>query len=450
MQYILKGKSVVTMGSRGIIRDGCIVIENSWIIDVGRYSDIKGKYHGYEVLKMEDCILMPGLINTHTHIAMSLLRGYADDLQLSEWLEKWVWPLEAKMTEKDIYIGAKLSALEAIKGGTTTVCSMYHYKYDYNEARAVYESGLRGVISHTFFDWRKDEDYKLMEDLIRKWHGKGGWRIKAAASPHAPYTVSPKYLMEIREYVNEKNMELRDEEKIIMHIHVAETRDEAKTVKEKYNVETEMGLFKYLNDIGFLSEDVLAAHCIWLTDEDIAIMKTRDVKVSHNPVSNLKLASGISPITKLLDAGVTVSLGTDGPCSNNTLDMFETMKIASLIQKGVTLNPTALPAEETLKMTTINGAKALKWDTHIGSIEVGKKADIIAVELGKPHLTPIYSELSHLVYAVRCGDVKHVIIDGEIVMENRSIKTLREEEVIREAEKAKEELINRLRGEVKR
>ncbi|MEM3615150.1 MAG: amidohydrolase [Candidatus Methanomethylicia archaeon] len=444
MQYIILAKAIVTMGEKGIIRDGGIVIENGEIIDVDHAWKIRSRYSGgYERIDAKDCILMPGLINTHTHAAMSLLRGYADDLQLHEWLEKWIWPLEAKMTEWDIYVGAKLSALEAIKTGTTTICSMYHHKPKYNEAKAIYESGLRGVISHVFFDWRINEDYKSMEDLISNWHGRGGGRIKVAASPHAPYTVNPKNLMEIKEYIDNKNENL--DEEIIIHIHTAETRDETRIVKEKYDVDTDLGILKYLNDLGFLSENVLAAHCVWLTNEDIKVLRERNVKVSHIPISNLKLASGISPIPKLMENNILVSLGTDSQCSNNTIDMFETMKIASLLQKGITLNPTIIPSEEAIKMATVNGAKALRWDGKIGKIEIGKRADIIAINIKKPHLTPIYNEKSHIVYAARSGDVKHVIIDGKIVMEDYEVKTIDEEEVIAEAEKIKEELINRLR-----
>ncbi|MCX8169384.1 MAG: amidohydrolase [Candidatus Methanomethylicia archaeon] len=446
MQYILRGKSIVTMGSKGIIRNGCIVIEDGIIVDVDEENKIKSKYHGYDVVDARNCILIPGLINTHTHIAMSLLRGYADDLQLHEWLEKWIWPIEAKIGGREIYIGAKLSILEAIRSGTTTICSMYHYKEDYNEARAIYEAGVRGIISHPFFDWRINEDYKLTEDLIRNWHGKNNWRIKVAVSPHAPYTVSPKNLIEIKEYVKNINLNYSGKERIIIHIHVAETKDEMKIVNEKYNVDTSKGLFKYLNDIGFLSEEILAAHCVWLTNTDIEVMKKMKVKVSHNPISNLKLASGISPIVKMLEEGIVVSLGTDGPCSNNTLDIFETMKIASLLQKGITLNPTVVPAMETIKMATINGAIALGLNEIIGSIEIGKKADIVAIEIGKPHLTPIYNEVSHIAYAVRYGDVKHVIVDGKFIMEDRNIKTLNEVEVIKEAEEVKDELINKMRG----
>jgi len=435
----------VTMGSRGIIRDGYVVIEDGYIIDVGESSRIKAEYHRYEEIDAGDCIIMPGLINTHTHMAMSLLRGYADDLPLHEWLEKWIWPLEAKMNDRDIYIGAKLSALEAIKSGTTTICSMYHHRREYNEAKAVLESGLRGVISHVFFDWRIDEDYKLMDDLVENWHGKENWRIKVAVSPHAPYTVNPKNLMEIRDYVEELNRDRNEEEKVITHIHVAETRDEAKIVNEKYGVDTSRGLFTYLNQIGFLSENVLAAHCVWLTDMDIEVMRRSGVKVSHNPISNLKLASGISPIKRLIDEGITVSLGTDSSCSNNTIDMFETIKIAALLQKGITLNPTVIPAIKAIEMATINGAKALNWSMSIGRIEVGMKADIIAIELKKPHLTPIYNEVSHIAYAVRSGDVKHVIVDGRIIMEDGKVKTLNEEDTLMEAEKAKEELMDRLK-----
>ncbi len=438
-------KSIVTMSRLGNIRNGAVVIENDKIIDVGKADEIKRKYPRYELIKALDCIIVPGLINTHTHIAMSLLRGYADDLPLHEWLEKWIWPLESKMTSRDIYIGALLASIEAVKMGTTTINSMYHYFPDYNEAKAISEVGLRGVISHVCFSWRKEHDFKQLDDLIKNWHGKNDWRIRAAISPHAPYTVDPKYMVELRNYADEVNKEaVHDYEKAIWHIHVAETREEAKIIEKNFNVKVDEGVVKYLYDLGVLKEDTVAAHCVWLTDKDIDALKRTNVKVAHNPISNLKLASGISPINKLINEKIVVSLGTDSACSNNLLDMFETMKIAALLQKGVTLDPTVIPAKKALEMATIEGAKALNWSSQIGSIEPGKKADLIIIELNKPHLKPFYNEFSHIVYAVRSLDVRDVIIDGKIIVENHQLKTVDEEWILKEAEKVKDKLIEKL------
>ncbi|MCD6154713.1 MAG: amidohydrolase [Candidatus Verstraetearchaeota archaeon] len=446
MEYIIVSKSIVTMGRRGILKDGAIVTEDDRIIDIGRIEEMKRKYPRYEKIDASNCILLPGLINTHTHIAMSLLRGYADDLKLHEWLNNWIWPLEKEMTDRDIYVGGLLAAIEALRMGTTTINTMYHHHPEYNEVRAIYETGMRGVASHTCFSWRIEEDYKMLEDLIRKWHGKGSWRIRAAVSPHAPYTVSPKHLKELKEYVDAKNMEVEaDYEKLIWHIHTAETKNEPEMIKEKFNVDVSGGVLKYLYDLKVLGEEVLAAHCVWLTEEDVEVMKKTRTKVSHNPISNLKLASGISPIYKLIDAGITVSLGTDSACSNNALDMFETMKAAALIQKGLTMNPTVISADEALKMATVKGAEALNWSSQIGRLEIGMKADIIAVELDKPHLTPLYNEISHIVYAAKGLDVKHVMVDGKIIMENYKIKTVDEEEIMKEAEKTKEKLLEKVK-----
>jgi len=451
LEYIIHGKSIVTMSKHGIIKNGAIVIEGEEIIDLGKYDEIKPKYSGYEVIDASNCIVLPGLINAHTHMAMSLLRGYADDLMLHEWLEKWIWPLESKMTSKDVYIGALLASIEAIKMGTTTVNTMYHYYPDYNEAKAIYETGLRGVISHVCFSWREKEDIERLDHLIRNWHGKDNWRIRAAISPHAPYTVSPEYMVKLREYANKINEKAeKDYEKAIWHIHLAETKDEAKKIEENFKVKIKGGIIEYLQILNVLKEDVIAAHCVWLTEEDIKILSKNKVKVAHNPISNLKLASGISPIEKLLKNNIVVALGTDSACSNNLLDMFETMKIAALLQKGVLLNPTAIKAEEALKMATINGAKALSWESQIGSIEKGKKADLITIELQKPHLKPLFNEVSHIVYAVRSLDVRDVIINGKIIMENHQIKTVDEEWILREVEKVKDNLLERLHeGEAK-
>ncbi|RLE56155.1 MAG: hypothetical protein DRJ30_02710 [Candidatus Methanomethylicota archaeon] len=229
------------------------------------------------------------------------------------------------------------------------------------------------------------------------------------------------------------------------HIHTAETKNEPEMIKEKFNVDVSGGVLKYLYDLKVLGEEVLAAHCVWLTEEDVEVMKKTRTKVSHNPISNLKLASGISPIYKLIDAGITVSLGTDSACSNNALDMFETMKAAALIQKGLTMNPTVISADEALKMATVKGAEALNWSSQIGRLEIGMKADIIAVELDKPHLTPLYNEISHIVYAAKGLDVKHVMVDGKIIMENYKIKTVDEEEIMKEAEKTKEKLLEKVK-----
>jgi len=445
VNLIITGGTVMTMSNRGTLRDGAVVIEDNMIIDVGECQKLKGKYRGYEKIDAEGKVVLPGLVNTHQHAAMSILRGYADDYPLKEWLEKWIWPLERHMTGYDYYVGALLTAVESIMSGTTTVNTMYFYKDEYNEARAFAEVGIRGIIGHGCLSWRKDSDRKDLEDLAKNWHGKNEDVIRVSVDPHAPYTVDPQYLKELRVVTADINEKYGSpSQPITWHMHVAETFDESKKIEDAFGISIKAGVVEYLDSLGVLRDDMVAAHCVSLTKRDIELLAKRRVKVSHNPVSNLKLASGISPVPSLLGAGVTVSLGTDSASSNNVADMFEVMKLTALLHKGVNGNPTLLPAQSVLKMATIDGAKALCWDGQIGSIEVGKKADIVIVDFDKPHLCPVYNEASHLVYAVKGADVETVLVNGRIVMENRKVKTVDVREVMRKATKAKADILERL------
>ncbi|KPV62800.1 MAG: N-ethylammeline chlorohydrolase [Candidatus Bathyarchaeota archaeon BA2] len=450
MDLIIDGGTVVTMGSKGIIRDGTVVVENSHIVDVGKSHDLKRKYHGHEKINAKGKVVIPGLINTHQHAAMSILRGYADDYPLKEWLEKWIWPMEKHMTGRDIYVGALLNAVESIMGGVTTVNTMYHYAKDGSEAEAFAEAGLRGVVGHVCFSWRKDEDRKALRELAKDWHGKANGLIRASVDPHATYTVDPEYMKELREITNELNEKYGSPDSPIMwHMHVAETEDETEKIRQAFNISIQGGVVEYLDSLDVLGSDIVATHCVALTQRDIKILKKRGVKVSHNPISNLKLASGISPVPSLIKAGVTVALGTDSSCSNNNSDMFGVMKTAALLHKGVHKDPTLLPAEQALQMATIEGAKALLWDRQIGSIEIGKIADLAIVDFKKPHLCPLFNEISHLVYSARASDVDTVLINGKIVMENREVTTVDVHKVLGMTEKTKESLLARLGEENK-
>jgi len=433
------------------IRQGAIAIEDKVIVDIGRTHELRRKYgRGYEKIDAEDKVVTPGLINTHQHAAMSLLRGYADDLPLQEWLEKWIWPIEKHATAHDVYIGALLTAIESIMGGTTTVNTMYHYTPEENEAKAFADAGLRGVIGHVCFSWRKNEDRKALEDLAKNWHNKADGLIRVSVDPHAPYSVDSEYMKELKVIREELNNKYGSEKApIICHIHAAETSDEMEKIRKAFKTQFKNGVMAYLDSLGVLDERLIAAHCVALTDKDMAIMKKRNVKVSHNPISNLKLASGISPVPKMLKKGITVSLGTDSPCSNNTADMFEIMKTTAIIHKGINKNPTVMPAEQVLEMATIEGAKALSWENEIGSIEAGKKADLSIISLKRPHLCPLYSEASHLVYAAKASDVETVIINGRIVMENGKLTMLNIEKVMDVVEKAKNNLLSKLNTNVK-
>jgi 5-methylthioadenosine/S-adenosylhomocysteine deaminase len=354
------------------------------------------------------------------------------------------------MTAHDIYTGALLTAIESIMGGTTTVNTMYHYTPEENEAKAFADAGLRGIIGHVCFSWRKNEDVKALEDLAKNWHKKANGLIRISVDPHSPYTVDPEYMKELKEKREELNQKYGSEKaSIIFHTHIAETTDEHEKIRKAFNVQLKGGVMEYLDSLGVLDERVIAAHCVALTDKDIEIMKKRKVNVSHNPISNLKLASGVSPVTDMLGKGITVSLGTDSPCSNNAADMFEVMKTAAILHKGINKNPTIMPAEKVLEMATIEGAKALSWDNEIGSIEVGKKADLSIISLKKPHLCPIYNEASHLVYAAKASDVETVIINGKIVMENRKLTTLSIEKIMDMVEKSKNMLLSKLNTNVK-
>ncbi|MFQ5999275.1 MAG: amidohydrolase [Candidatus Bathyarchaeia archaeon] len=445
MSLIIDGGTVVTMGRKGIIRDGAIVVEDSRIIDVGKSAELKRKYPSYEKISAKGKVVIPGLVNTHQHAAMSLLRGYADDFPLKEWLENWIWPLEKHMTGRDIYVGALLTALESIMGGTTTVNTMYHYAKGGNEAEAFAEAGLRGVIGHVCFSWRKDEDRRALRTLAKDWHGKANGLLRVSVDPHAAYTVDPEYMKELREITEELNEKYGSPNSPIMwHMHVAETQDEPEKIRQAFNVSIQGGVVEYLNSLGVLGNDVIATHCVALTKRDIEILEEKEVKVSHNPVSNLKLASGISPVPTLIKAGVTVALGTDSSCSNNNTDMFGVMKTAALLHKGVYKDPTLLPAEQALRMATIEGAKALLWDRRIGSIEIGKSADLAIVDFKKPHLCPLFNEVSHLVYSAGASDVDSVLINGKIVMENREVTTMDVHKVMEMTEKTKESLLARL------
>jgi 5-methylthioadenosine/S-adenosylhomocysteine deaminase len=449
MNIIIEGANIIPMKKQKTIRDGAIVIENTEIIDVGKTRDIKRKYpSGYLRINAKNKVVIPGFVNTHQHAAMSLLRGYADDLSLKQWLEKWIWPLERLIRGEDIYLGALLTAVESVMSGITTVNTMYHYTENENEAKAFAQMGIRGVIGHVCFSWRKKEDKKALEHLARNWHGKKGGLIRVSVDPHSPYTVDPEYMQELRQLTKELNARYGSPENpIIWHIHVAETHDEKEKIQKNFDVQLRGGVLEYLNSLGVLGSDVVAAHCVALTPKDIQIIKKRKVKVSHNPVSNLKLGSGISPVPQMLREGVTVALGTDSPCSNNNTDMFFLMKTTALLHKGIIGDPTILPAEQILKMATIDGAEALSWKNHIGSIEPGKKADLTIINFNKPHLCPLYSEVSHIIYAANPSDVDTVIINGKIIMENRKLLTINVSKLMERVEKAKKDLLTRLSKE---
>ena len=384
-----------------------------------------------KIIDATDKILLPGLVNTHTHLSMTLFRGLADDLALDEWLNDNIWPVEANLNGYYCFIGALLGAVELIKSGTTTFSDMYFYMEDV--AKAVDESGLRAVLSYGMIDFGDEEKRKAeIEEnmnLFKNCNDTADGRIKVFFGPHSPYTASEELLKEVRR--------LADETGIGIHIHVSETQ------KEIDDVSAEKGLrpFEYLDSIGLLGPDVVCAHSVWLSDREIEIIKEKDVKISHNPCSNMKLASGIAPVSKLLENDICVAIGTDGASSNNNLDLIEELKTASLLQKVATLDPKVLTSDEAVAMGTINGARALGLDDEIGTVEVGKKADLILIDTNCANMVPDSSNLSsNIIYAANGSNVDTTICNGQILMENKELTTLDEQEIYQKAREAIDQL----------
>ncbi|MBP2030471.1 5-methylthioadenosine/S-adenosylhomocysteine deaminase [Methanohalophilus levihalophilus] len=415
---LIKNGYVLTMDpSKGDLGNGEVAIDGNKIVYVG------DSYEGSaeNVIDAKGMVVMPGLVNTHTHAGMALLRGYADDLPLSSWLEDHIWPVEAKLTPEDLYIGTKLACLEMIKSGTTCFADMYIHMD--NVAKAVEECGIRAALSYGMIDLGDKEkaEHELKEGkrFVCEFNGAADGRITAMYGPHAPHTCSRDFLIRVREQARKDNVKV--------HIHVLETEAELNQMKTQFG----MCSVNMLDEAGFLDGDVLAAHCIWLSGGDMDILRDRCVNVSHNPVSNMKLASGIAPVPELLDRGVNVSLGTDGCASNNNLDMFEEMKMAALLHKVNSMDPTVVDARTVLEMATVNGAQAL--GIQAGMLKEGNFADLIIVDMNQPHLTPLYDVASHLVYSARGSDVVTTIVNGQLLMKDGVVLPMDENEVLKNA-----------------
>lgn len=430
MSILIKNCSIISMVSpEEIYRTGQIEIEGDTINYAGTVRETEQKFD--RVIDGRGMVAMPGLINCHTHTSMSLLRGYGDDMPLMKWLTERVWPVEENLTGEDVYWGAALSIAEMLRSGTTAFADMY-FLMD-NVAQIVEESGIKADLSIGMVS--SGDDWKERIDNCRKfynqWNGKAEGRIAVSLGPHAPYTCVPDFLKMVKE--------LSDELDAKVHIHLAETKDEIEKIKGKYN-KTPM---EYVEDIGLLEGKVIAAHCVHLTDSDMEIMKKRQVTAVHNPYSNMKLASGIAPVDKMLKRGINVALGTDSSCSNNNLDMIEEMKAAALLQKVGTMDAVALPAYETLKTATINGAKALGLEDQVGQIKKGMKADIVLVDMNRCHLYPRHDLVSNAVYAANGNDVAYTIVNGKVLMDNGELVTLDREKIFFEADKAIKRLFKR-------
>jgi 5-methylthioadenosine/S-adenosylhomocysteine deaminase len=407
-----------------VLSPGAVAIDGTDIVDVDRPDAIATKYRGAETITARDQIILPGLINTHTHAPMVMYRGLADDLALMEWLQKYIFPAEAKTVSPEmVRVGTRLAALEMIESGTTTYADMYYFEEEI--AKATREAGLRGVLGQTIIQFPVADAKTPAESLARAerfiQQFQGDSLIVPAVAPHAMYTNDRATLMACAELGRRFGVPII--------IHLAETEDEVRAAREQQHA-TPTG---YLESIGFWGPKTLAAHAVWVTDEDIAILKRHDVGVSHNPESNMKLASGTAPVPKYLAAGVALGLGTDGAASNNDLDMFEAMRQASFLAKHAAHDPTAVPAQTALDLATVGSARALHMEQLIGSIEPGKRADLIAVSTAAARQTPMYDAVSHLVYVTRGDDVRTTIVNGKVLMKERHVRTLDRAAVIADA-----------------
>jgi 5-methylthioadenosine/S-adenosylhomocysteine deaminase len=417
---VITDGTIVTMNDRDeVFNPGVVVIEGAKIVEVGALSNggtesLAEKYPNAQFVDASGCVVIPGLVNAHTHAAMTIFRGLADDLPLREWLEQHIFPAEKKLTEEWVFWGTVLACAEMIASGTTTFCDMY--LFEHKVAEAVDKTGMRAVVGEVLYDFPSPHygelknGFAFTKRFIEDWMGHE--RIKISVDPHAVYTCSPELLL--------RSFAISEHYDVPFVIHLAETEDEVQETMRRYG-RTPVA---HLAHLGVLSGRVIADHCVWLSEEDRATIAEKKVKVVHNPESNLKLASGIAPVADLLRRGVTVSLGTDGCASNNDLDMLSEMDTCAKIHKGVLRDPTVLPAKEVLRMATVYGARTLGLDNKIGKLEPGMLADIVILDFNKPHLTPCYDPISHIVYSARGSDVRDVMVHGQWLMRNREFTTI--------------------------
>jgi 5-methylthioadenosine/S-adenosylhomocysteine deaminase len=430
-KFVIRNGTFITMDEHQPIIKGFMLVEGKEITYIGEAPPAPELTEQCEVIDGRHRLYMPGLVNTHGHAAMSLLRGYADDLALKVWLEEKMWPLEAKLTDDDVYWGSMLSIAEMAKGGTTCFVDMYDHMDQV--ARAVEESGMRACLARGIIALGPEEQAqaKLAEAkrFAQDWHLQAEGRITAMMSPHAPYTCPPDFI--------EKVVEVSAELDLPIHTHMSETAREVAENEQQYGARPVAHLLR----LGVFDRPCLVAHAVHLTDEEIAILREKNVGVSHNPGSNLKLASGIARVPEMLAAGITVSLGTDSAASNNNLDMFEEMRLAALIHKGVSGDPTAVPAPEALKMGTVRGANSLRLD-RVGCLRAGMKADFIAIDIDQPHFYPQTDVVSHVVYSASARDVTDVWVDGRRIVRHGELLTVDEEKIKREAQGCLKRLIS--------
>ncbi|MCR4373878.1 MAG: amidohydrolase [Acidobacteria bacterium] len=425
ISLLVAGGTVVTMDAAGtVIADGAVATNGGTIVAVGTTADLDARYAARERLDVRGQVIMPGLINTHTHAPMVLFRGLADDMALMDWLNQYIFPAEkATVSPEFVRIGTRLAALEMIESGTTTYADMYYFEEEI--ARATKAAGLRAVLGQTVIRFPVADAATPEEALARSEKFLSEWAnddlIVPAVAPHAPYTLTPGTLQAARALANRFNAPLL--------IHLAETRDEVGIIADQYKMSPAM----FLDSLGVWNGRSLAAHGVWVTDADMTMLAARGVGLSHNPESNMKLASGTAPVPAWLTHGIRAGLGTDGAASNNDLDMFEAMRTAALLHKHASGDPRALPAREALELATRRGAAALGLEDLVGSLEVGKRADIITVSMASARQTPLFDPLSHLVYVTKGTDVRNTVVQGRVLMRQGRTVTLDKAAVIAEA-----------------
>ncbi len=442
---IRNAKFIITMDSnRRILRKHSLYVEGDSIVEIGPIENMKYARKDDMVIDASDMIVIPGLVQTHVHMVQTMFRGLADDMSLLSWLKHRIWPLEAEISREGVYYSALLSAIELLKGGCTTVIDFGSVRFEEEIFKAMYEAGIRGASGKIVMDRGENVPEELLdnpdralsrcEELLKKWHKREN-RLYYILTPRFAVSCSDECLLKVAELAKKYGVRVQT--------HASENIDEVRIVKEKtgfYNIE-------YLHRLGLTGSNVILVHCIWITDEEMDILAKTGTHVVHCPSANLKLGSGIAKIPELLKLGVNVSLGADGAPCNNNLDIFIEMRIASLIHKARLLDPTVMPAPVTLEMATMRGAKALGLEDEIGSLEAGKKADITLISVRGIHLNPFtnyHDPISTLVYAGKSSDVKYVIVNGKLVVDNGRVLTVKEEHVLKKANEIAETLITKL------
>src|SRR6202167_4231680 len=436
VDLLVNNGTVVTMDAqRRVIENGAVAIKGDSIVAVGPRAEIESKFEAAQTIDAQGSLVLPGLINGHAHAAMSLFRGLADDLSLDEWLQKYIFPAEARnVTSEFVEWGTKLGVLEMLRGGITTYADMYYFEDVV--ARVTKEAGMRGVLGETIIDFPAPDNKTLEQAFAytQKYldHWKGDPMIIAAVAPHSIYTCSEKTLQDAAAFARRNGAPI--------FIYIAQAQFVPEQSREKHGATP----VAYLERAGILGPDVIGAHCIWVDQADIATLAHFNVGCINNPSSNMKTAAGVMPVPEMLAAGEPIGLATDGAASNNNQDMFEEMDLAAKLQKIARMNPRALPEKQVVEMPTINGARALHLEKIIGSLETGKKADLILVDIGAPHATPMYDVYSELVYALKASDVRTVVIAGNVVMRDRRMLTLDEKEILAKAEEYKKKVTSSL------